>query len=60
MREDIVDLPIPPIMAYAAKVSSGAGGAVFEDVPHLTDWLPELPVSIELGRISNRLVHSRN
>lgn len=30
----------------AMKVSSGDGGAILEDVPHLTDWLPDLPVSI--------------
>jgi len=24
----------------------GTGGAVLEDVPHLTDWLPDLPVRI--------------
>lgn len=32
-------------MASAVKVSSGTGGAVLEDVPHLTDWLPDLAVS---------------
>jgi hypothetical protein len=33
-------------MAGAAKLSAGKGGAVLEDVPHLTDWLPNLRVSI--------------
>lgn len=33
-------------MACATKVSAGKGGAVLEDVPHLTDWLPNLRVSI--------------
>lgn len=28
------------------KRITGAGGAVLEDVPHLTDWLPDLPVRI--------------
>ena len=28
------------------KILVGAGGAVLEDVPHLTDWLPDLPVRI--------------
>jgi hypothetical protein len=28
------------------KISTGGGGAVLEDVPHLTDWLPDLPVSV--------------
>jgi hypothetical protein len=27
-----------------SKISTGSGGAVLEDVPHLTDWLPDLPV----------------
>ncbi|CAK9233835.1 unnamed protein product [Sphagnum troendelagicum] len=26
-----------------SKISTGSGGAVLEDVPHLTDWLPDLP-----------------
>ncbi|CAM6049324.1 unnamed protein product [Sphagnum compactum] len=26
-----------------AKILTGSGGAVLEDVPHLTDWLPDLP-----------------
>ncbi|XP_024377287.1 ATP-dependent 6-phosphofructokinase 6 isoform X2 [Physcomitrium patens] len=30
-------------MASAMKVSVGNGGAVLEDVPHLTKWLPGLP-----------------
>lgn len=28
------------------KVSTGSGGAVLEDVPHLTDWLPDLLVRV--------------
>jgi hypothetical protein len=27
------------------KIVKGAGGAILEDVPHITDWLPDLPVS---------------
>jgi hypothetical protein len=27
-----------------SKILTGSGGAVLEDVPHLTDWLPDLPV----------------
>jgi hypothetical protein len=27
-----------------SKISTGSGGAVLEDVPHLTDWLPDIPV----------------
>uniref|UniRef100_A0A7I4B1S1 ATP-dependent 6-phosphofructokinase n=1 Tax=Physcomitrium patens TaxID=3218 RepID=A0A7I4B1S1_PHYPA len=30
-------------MGSTSKVSAGDGGAVLEDVPHLTDWLPDLP-----------------
>ncbi|KAG0577167.1 hypothetical protein KC19_5G135900 [Ceratodon purpureus] len=30
-------------MDCPVKVISGAGGAILEDVPHLTDWLPNLP-----------------
>ncbi|CAK9231594.1 unnamed protein product [Sphagnum troendelagicum] len=26
-----------------AKIVKGAGGAILEDVPHITDWLPDLP-----------------
>lgn len=33
-------------MGSTSKVSAGDGGAVLEDVPHLTDWLPDLPVII--------------
>ncbi len=29
----------------SSKILTGSGGAVLEDVPHLTDWLPDLPVS---------------
>jgi 6-phosphofructokinase 1 len=25
------------------KIVKGAGGAILEDVPHITDWLPDLP-----------------
>lgn len=32
-------------MDNGSKVITGAGGAILEDVPHLTDWLPDLPVS---------------
>ncbi|CAK9858490.1 unnamed protein product [Sphagnum jensenii] len=27
----------------SSKILTGSGGAVLEDVPHLTDWLPDLP-----------------
>lgn len=30
--------------AETSKILIGSGGAVLEDVPHLTDWLPDLPV----------------
>lgn len=29
-----------------SKIVKGAGGAILEDVPHLTDWLPGLPVRL--------------
>jgi hypothetical protein len=29
----------------SSKILTGSGGALLEDVPHLTDWLPDLPVS---------------
>jgi hypothetical protein len=29
-----------------SKIMKGAGGAILEDVPHLTDWLPGLPVRL--------------
>ncbi|CAM6042580.1 unnamed protein product [Sphagnum compactum] len=29
--------------AETSKILIGSGGAVLEDVPHLTDWLPDLP-----------------
>jgi hypothetical protein len=32
------------VNAETAKILTGSGGAVLEDVPHLTDWLPDLPV----------------
>ncbi|KAG0567914.1 hypothetical protein KC19_7G171400 [Ceratodon purpureus] len=34
------------------KIFTGAGGATLEDVPHLTDWLPDLPT------YSNPLKHN--
>jgi hypothetical protein len=34
------------------KIFTGSGGAVLEDVPHLTDWLPDLPVRIWCSRIT--------
>jgi 6-phosphofructokinase 1 len=43
VRKDTVDLPILSRMDCATKEFSGDGGAVLEDVPHLTDWLPNLP-----------------
>lgn len=30
----------------SSKILKGSGGAILEDVPHLTDWLPKLPVSL--------------
>jgi 6-phosphofructokinase 1 len=36
------------------KLAGGSGGYVLEDVPHLTDYLPELKVSLLLHRKSNQ------
>lgn len=52
------DLRILSRMDCAKKFSSGKGGAVLEDVPHLTDWLDNLPVSIlgcRIGRYTTGL-----
>ncbi len=35
---------IMSIDSEPSKIVKGAGGAILEDVPHLTDWLPGLPV----------------
>ena len=32
------------LLADDKKIKIGSGGAVLEDVPHLTDWLPDLRV----------------
>ena len=34
------------------KVIQGEAGYVLEDVPHLTDYLPDLPVSVSLSFFS--------
>jgi hypothetical protein len=38
------------------KVVTGPGGYVLEDVPHLSDYIPNLPVSVFL-LFSNAIVH---
>lgn len=39
------------------KTKTGSGGAVLEDVPHLTDWLPDLPVRIFFALLIDRPPH---
>jgi hypothetical protein len=46
VRKDTVDLPILSRMDCATKEFLGDEGDVLEDVPHLTDWLPNFLVSI--------------
>jgi len=46
--------PSPARKAKPAKkkLAGGCGGYVLEDVPHLTDYLPELKVSLKLVNLS--------
>jgi hypothetical protein len=39
------------------KLTGGCGGYVLEDVPHLTDYLPELKVSLKLIHLKDCLVN---
>ncbi len=39
------EIAIMSIDLEPGKIVKGAGGAILEDVPHITDWLPDLPVS---------------
>lgn len=56
LQKKLLDLELPPFPAPAKKAAAkvvaaapkkklagGAGGYVLEDVPHLTDYLPNLP-----------------
>jgi 6-phosphofructokinase 1 len=37
------EIAIMSIDLEPGKIVKGAGGAILEDVPHITDWLPDLP-----------------
>lgn len=45
--------------AAAVKLVPGEAGYVLEDVPHVSDYLPDLPVSAAVGRPARRGVDLR-
>lgn len=53
LREAGVATAMAVSTADEKKILTGHCGAVLEDVPHLTDWLPNLPVRSE-GRLTCR------